>query len=66
MLTDLTIMNAKFRLVSICILVLLTPTVMAYPEIRIDDDPNYEKWQDINKALQNSDSLSWMYRRTTT
>uniref|UniRef100_A0A0K8R7Y8 Putative salivary lipocalin n=1 Tax=Ixodes ricinus TaxID=34613 RepID=A0A0K8R7Y8_IXORI len=64
MLTDLTIMNAKFRLVSICILVLLTPTVMAYPEIRIDDDPNYEKWQDINKALQNSDSLSWMYRRT--
>uniref|UniRef100_A0A0K8R345 Putative salivary lipocalin n=1 Tax=Ixodes ricinus TaxID=34613 RepID=A0A0K8R345_IXORI len=59
-------MNAKFRSVSICILVLLTQHVMAYPEIRIDDDRNYEQYQDINQALQNSDSLSWMYRRTYT
>uniref|UniRef100_V5IBV3 Putative lipocalin-2 1 n=1 Tax=Ixodes ricinus TaxID=34613 RepID=V5IBV3_IXORI len=64
MFTDLTVMKAKVHSVSICILVLLTQHVMAYPEIRIDDDRNYEQYQDINQALQNSDSLSWMYRRT--
>uniref|UniRef100_A0A0K8RG54 Putative salivary lipocalin n=1 Tax=Ixodes ricinus TaxID=34613 RepID=A0A0K8RG54_IXORI len=55
-------MNGTFRFVSICLL--LAGHVMAYPEIRIDDAPEYETWQDINAALSNSDSLSWMYRRT--
>ncbi|CAN8021904.1 unnamed protein product [Ixodes persulcatus] len=55
-------MNATIRFVLICIL--LTGNSMANPEIRIDDAPEYEQWQDINKALQNTDSLSWMYVRT--
>uniref|UniRef100_V5HFF5 Putative lipocalin-2 1 n=2 Tax=Ixodes ricinus TaxID=34613 RepID=V5HFF5_IXORI len=42
----------------------LTRHVMAYPEIRIDDDKNYEQYQHINKALQNNDSFSWMFNRT--
>uniref|UniRef100_V5H9U4 Putative secreted protein n=1 Tax=Ixodes ricinus TaxID=34613 RepID=V5H9U4_IXORI len=60
--TELPGMNATFRFVLICLL--LTGNSMANPEIRIDDAPEYEQWQDINKALQNSDSLSWMYLRT--
>uniref|UniRef100_A0A0K8R7W5 Putative salivary lipocalin n=1 Tax=Ixodes ricinus TaxID=34613 RepID=A0A0K8R7W5_IXORI len=60
--TELPGMNATFRSVLICLL--LTGNSMANPEIRIDDAPEYEQWQDINKALQNSDSLSWMYLRT--
>uniref|UniRef100_V5H8P8 Putative lipocalin-2 1 n=1 Tax=Ixodes ricinus TaxID=34613 RepID=V5H8P8_IXORI len=62
MFTELAVMNATLCFVSICLF--LTGNVMAYPEIRIDDAPDYEKWQDINGALQNSDSLSWMYQRT--
>ncbi|EEC07510.1 secreted protein, putative [Ixodes scapularis] len=62
MLTELAVMNATFCFVSVCLL--LTGNAMANPEIRIDDAPEYEKWQDINGALSNSDSLSWMYVRT--
>uniref|UniRef100_A0A0K8RMH7 Putative salivary lipocalin n=1 Tax=Ixodes ricinus TaxID=34613 RepID=A0A0K8RMH7_IXORI len=55
-------MRVAAFLVSICFWFLRHTT--AYPETRIDDDPYYEEYQDINRALQNSDSFSWMYNRT--
>uniref|UniRef100_V5H069 Lipocalin n=1 Tax=Ixodes ricinus TaxID=34613 RepID=V5H069_IXORI len=35
-------------------------------ETRIDEDKTYWKDQDIGKALNNSDRLSWLYYRTYT
>uniref|UniRef100_V5H093 Putative lipocalin-2 1 n=1 Tax=Ixodes ricinus TaxID=34613 RepID=V5H093_IXORI len=33
-------------------------------EIRIDEEKKYEEYQDIKKALDNTDRRSWMYYRT--
>ncbi|XP_029846782.2 uncharacterized protein LOC8053470 [Ixodes scapularis] len=57
-------MKAIAFLVAICFTISITRRVMAYPETRIDDDIQYAQYQNINKALQNSDSFSWMFNRT--
>uniref|UniRef100_A0A0K8RKY3 Putative salivary lipocalin n=1 Tax=Ixodes ricinus TaxID=34613 RepID=A0A0K8RKY3_IXORI len=57
-------MKAIAFFVSICFTISLTRHVIAYPETRIDDDIYYSQYQNINKALLNTDSFSWMFNRT--
>uniref|UniRef100_A0A0K8RME0 Putative salivary lipocalin n=1 Tax=Ixodes ricinus TaxID=34613 RepID=A0A0K8RME0_IXORI len=55
-------MKAVTFLLSICFW--LPRQVMTNNETEIDNRPDCEKHQDINKALQNVDPFSWMYHRT--
>uniref|UniRef100_A0A0K8RME8 Putative salivary lipocalin n=1 Tax=Ixodes ricinus TaxID=34613 RepID=A0A0K8RME8_IXORI len=55
-------MKAVTFLLPICFW--FTCNVMAYNKTEIDDRPDCKDHQDINKALQNVDPFSWMFRRT--